>query len=58
MNSSTFGDNNRENVDSAWYWSPGWQAAEHEAEDDLAAGRYADFNSLDEMIADLESISG
>ena len=40
--------------DQAWYWSPKWQAAEREADQDLQAGRYDKFDSMDEMIADLE----
>jgi AbrB family looped-hinge helix DNA binding protein len=40
--------------DQSWYWSPKWQAAEREADQDLQAGRYDEFDSMEEMIADLE----
>jgi AbrB family looped-hinge helix DNA binding protein len=40
--------------DQAWYWSPEWQAAEREADSDTRAGRYDDFESMDDMIADLQ----
>lgn len=39
--------------DQAWYWSDGWQRAEKEAEADLQAGRYKDFDSMDALLADL-----
>ncbi len=40
-------------ADQAWYWSDGWQRAEKEAEADLQAGRYKDFDSMDALLADL-----
>ena len=40
--------------DQAWFWTKEWQAAEREAEDDLRAGRVKTFDTLDELIADLE----
>jgi AbrB family looped-hinge helix DNA binding protein len=40
--------------DQAWYWTPEWQAAEHEADEDLRSGRYDDFETMDDMIADLK----
>jgi hypothetical protein len=40
--------------DQAWYWAPEWQAAEHEAEEELRAGRYKDFRSMEELLADLD----
>ena len=41
--------------DQTWFWTKEWQAAEREAEDDLRAGRVKDFDTLDELIADLDA---
>ncbi len=41
--------------DQTWFWSETWQAAEREAEDDLRAGRVKGFDTLDELIADLDA---
>ena len=38
----------------AWFWTPEWQAAERAADEDLRAGRYTDFPTMDELIADLD----
>jgi hypothetical protein len=38
----------------AWFWSRHWQAAEREADADVQAGRYEDFDSIDEVIAVLK----
>ena len=38
----------------AWFWTPGWQAAEAEAQSDIDAGRVAAFASLNELVADLD----
>jgi hypothetical protein len=43
------------NPDQAWFWTRKWQRMEREAEADLAAGRYRDFESMDDFLADLES---
>jgi AbrB family looped-hinge helix DNA binding protein len=40
--------------DQAWYWSPEWQAAEREATEDLEAERYDDFETMGDMISDLQ----
>jgi hypothetical protein len=37
----------------AWFWTPEWQIMEQEVEDDLAHGRYEDFESMDDFIASL-----
>ena len=39
-----------------WFWTADWQAAEREVEEDLAAGRYESFDTIDEFIASLESV--
>jgi AbrB family looped-hinge helix DNA binding protein len=41
----------------AWFWSPAWQAGEHEADADLAAGRVEHFGSGDALIAGLAAVS-
>ena len=37
----------------AYFWTRRWQDGEREADDDLIAGRYKDFASMDDLIADL-----
>jgi AbrB family looped-hinge helix DNA binding protein len=39
----------------AYFWTPRWQAGEHEADEDIKAGRVRKFDSVDDLIADLES---
>jgi len=39
--------------DQAWFWSPEWQKKEKEADDDLDAGRYRDFDSLEDLLKDM-----
>ena len=39
-----------------WFWSEGHQRAEREAEDDLIAGRYRDFDDAESFLVDLESL--
>ena len=41
--------------DQTWFWTEAWQATEREAEDDLRAGRAKAFETLDELIADLDA---
>lgn len=43
-------------ADEAFLYTPEWQAAEREADEDLAAGRYKDFETVDDLIADLERL--
>ena len=33
-----------------WFWTPVWQAAEKEADEDITAGRVRHYNSIDEML--------
>ena len=40
--------------DQAWYWTPEWQAAESQADEDLETGGYDDFETMDDMVADLQ----
>jgi len=41
--------------DQAWFWTSEWQIKEKEAEDDLAAGRYQDFDELEDLLKELRS---
>ena len=43
--------------DQAYFWTPEWQEMEAEADADLAAGRYADFGDMDELIEALKEES-
>jgi AbrB family looped-hinge helix DNA binding protein len=37
----------------AYYWTEEWQKAEREADEDIKAGRVKDFDSVEDLIADL-----
>ena len=41
--------------DQTWFWTEEWQAAEREAEDYLRAGQVKEFDTLNELIADLDA---
>lgn len=43
--------------DQAYFWSKRWQAGEQASEKDLQSGRVADFDSMDDLLADLKSRS-
>jgi len=36
--------------DQSWYWTPEWQAAEKEADEDFSSGRVHRFENVDEAI--------
>jgi AbrB family looped-hinge helix DNA binding protein len=38
----------------AYFWTERWQQGEREAEEDVRAGRYQDFDSMDEFIESLK----
>ena len=38
----------------AYFWSPAWQVAEHEASEDIAAGRVHEARNVDDLIARLD----
>lgn len=42
----------------AYFWSERWQQGEREVEEDLRAGRYQDFESMDEFIESLKEDMG
>lgn len=39
----------------AYFWTPEWQAAEREASADIAEGRVQEFDSVDDLLADLRA---
>jgi len=39
----------------AWFWTKRWQEGEREADEDIEAGRVRTFNSVEELIKDLEA---
>jgi hypothetical protein len=39
--------------DQAWFWTPEWQAKEREADQDLSAKRYRDFESVADLLKEL-----
>ncbi|QSQ07925.1 hypothetical protein H0A61_00244 [Koleobacter methoxysyntrophicus] len=41
--------------DQAWFWSPEWQKNEKEADEDIKAGRVKSFDSVEELIEDLNA---
>jgi hypothetical protein len=40
-----------QNLNDAWFRSKAWKDAEKRADDDLRAGRYEDFETIDEVMA-------
>lgn len=38
----------------AYFWSKRWQEGERQAEADVQAGRYRDFDTMEDLLADLE----
>ncbi len=53
--SVTTNDSKRVPKDQAWFWSKEWQKKEHEADVALAQGNYKDFDTVEDLIADLQS---
>lgn len=41
--------------DQAYFWSSRWQAGEKASQKDLDSGRVSDFDTLDDLLADLDS---
>lgn len=37
--------------DQSWFWTPEWQEAEKEADEDIAAGRVHTFDTVDDAIS-------
>jgi AbrB family looped-hinge helix DNA binding protein len=38
-----------------WHWTKEWQQMEKEADNDLATGRYRDFDNLEDLLKDLHN---
>lgn len=45
-------------AETAWFWTKGRQAAEREADADIAAGRVCEFDDGEQLLAHLETIGG
>lgn len=45
-------------ADQRWFWTEKWQAMEREADEDIAAGRWLEFDDAESFLAHLESIRG
>jgi hypothetical protein len=45
-------------TDDAWYWTPGWQTAEADADADFQNGRSRRFDSMDDLFAESDAIRG
>jgi antitoxin (DNA-binding transcriptional repressor) of toxin-antitoxin stability system len=45
-------------AEEAWYWTPGWQSAEAEADADFREGHTRVFDSMDDMFAEIDVIRG
>lgn len=41
--------------DEEWFWTEEWQAGEREVDEALARGEYKDFESVEDLIADLHA---
>lgn len=41
--------------DQAWFWTKEWQEKERQADEDIAAGKFRDFESLDALMKELHS---
>lgn len=39
----------------AYFWTKRWQQGEQEAESDLQAGRYKDFDNIEDLLSELEA---
>ncbi|MEW6405030.1 MAG: AbrB/MazE/SpoVT family DNA-binding domain-containing protein [Chloroflexota bacterium] len=39
----------------AYFWTERWQEGEREADEDLRAGRYKDFDDIESLLEELES---
>jgi hypothetical protein len=44
-------------TDETWFWTDRHQASEREADADAVTGRWRDFDSAEEFLADLEHLA-
>ena len=44
------------NIDpeQAWFWTERWQKMEREADEDFSAGRYKEYDNIEDLIAEIE----
>jgi antitoxin MazE len=42
-------------ADQVWFWSERWQEMEREADDDISSGRVAEFDDVEDLLADLDA---
>ncbi len=45
----------REETDQSWFWTDEWQKRHREAKNDLAAGRFREFDDVEDLLAELNS---
>ncbi len=45
-------------TDEAWYWTPGWQSAEAEADADIQEGRTRSFENMDDLFSEIDAVRG
>lgn len=43
----------KDKKDKSWFWSKEWQEKERQADEDMKAGRYEEFDTVEELIASL-----
>ena len=41
--------------DQAWFWTKEWQEKERQADEDIATGKFSDFDGLDALMKELHS---
>ena len=41
--------------EQAWFWTERWQKMEREADEDLAAGRFKEYDNVEDLIADMRA---
>ncbi|RJQ29304.1 MAG: AbrB/MazE/SpoVT family DNA-binding domain-containing protein [Peptococcaceae bacterium] len=41
-------------AEQAWFWTREWQAGEKEADEDIATGRVKTFDSVDDLLEELD----
>lgn len=44
----------RKHGDQWWFWTPEWQAKEREANEDIAAGRFKSFDTIEKFLESLD----